>query len=309
MGAIPAVLNPPNAEILNMRFTMIRLPEEYARAIADYENWLGAQSFSAHTQRAYLSRNKKFFEYLIQQEVHPSLDDKDSDTWRDIIDGYRTYLKSDLQSSPNSVNNSLTAIEHMLGFLSIEAPKVNRETWPKLAPRALTAQEQEQFVKAANQCKSSKDRALALLLINTGIKLGECAALNVDDVYVSAHTGKVVVKDGRTIPLNATARRALVQWLIDRSKRFGNSETALFLNPQGQRISTVGIDLIVRKIGHVARLDLSAQVLRDTCLTNLVKNGNDLLLVAQIGGHRTIETTRRYSVSKAFNAEEAMERL
>lgn len=292
-----------------MRFTMVRLPEEYARAHADYEQWLGNQSFSAHTQRAYLSRNKKFLEYLMQQEMHPSFADQDSSSWKDVIDGYRDYLKGDLQSSPNSVNNSLTAIEHMLGFLGIEVPKANRESWPKLAPRALTAAEQEQFLKAATQCKSSKDRALALLLLYTGIKLGECAALNVEDVYVSAHTGKVVVKDGRTIPLNANARRALVAWLIDRSKRFGNTESALFLNPQGQRISTVGIDLIVRKIGHVARLDLSAQVLRDTCLTNLVKNGNDLLLVAQIGGHRTIETTRRYSVSKAFNAEEAMERL
>ena len=81
------------------------------------------------------------------------------------------------------------------------------------------------------------------------------------------------------------------------------------MNPQGNRLSTVGVDLIVRKIGHKAHLNLSAQVLRDTCLSNLVRNGNDLLLVAQIGGHRTIETTRRYSVDRSFDAHQAMEGL
>jgi site-specific recombinase XerD len=46
-------------------------------------------------------------------------------------------------------------------------------------------------------------------------------------------------------------------------------------------------------------LSLSAHVLRHTCVTNLVRGGNDLVLVAELAGHRRLETTRRYSLPAA----------
>jgi site-specific recombinase XerD len=56
-------------------------------------------------------------------------------------------------------------------------------------------------------------------------------------------------------------------------------------------------------------LDLSAHVLRHTCLTNLVRRGNDLVLVAEIAGHKRLETTRRYSLPSVEDREKAMEGL
>jgi methyl-accepting chemotaxis protein len=49
---------------------------------------------------------------------------------------------------------------------------------------------------------------------------------------------------------------------------------------------------IVRRLGRDAGLDISAHNLRHTCLTSLVRNGNDLVLVAELAGHRRLETTR-----------------
>jgi integrase/recombinase XerC len=47
-------------------------------------------------------------------------------------------------------------------------------------------------------------------------------------------------------------------------------------------------------------LELSAHVLRHTFVTGLVRAGNDVVLVAELAGHRRLETTRRYSLpSKA----------
>jgi len=45
-----------------------------------------------------------------------------------------------------------------------------------------------------------------------------------------------------------------------------------------------------------AGLELSAHVLRHTFVTGLVRAGNDLALVAELAGHRRLETTRRYSL-------------
>lgn len=209
------------------------------------------------------------------------------------IDEYRLFLKDNIKLSANSINNSLTAIEHALKFMKVSIEKTARETWPQLNIRALTSYEEEGFVHAATKCKSRKDKALVLLLLDTGIKLGECAALNVDDVHLTAHTGRITV-GGRTIILGADCRKALTMWLIERSKRFENeAEAALFLNLQGKRISTVSIDSAVRRVGRAALLDVSAQVLRDTCLTNLVRKGSDLTYLAYFCGHRSVESTFR----------------
>jgi integrase/recombinase XerC len=74
-------------------------------------------------------------------------------------------------------------------------------------------------------------------------------------------------------------------------------------------MSTSALDLIVRKIGQDAGIELSAHVLRHTLLTSLVRNGNDLVLVAEIGGHKRLETTRRYSLPTRGDKEKALDEL
>jgi len=60
-------------------------------------------------------------------------------------------------------------------------------------------------------------------------------------------------------------------------------------------------------LGHDAGLTLSAHVLRHTCLTTLVRNGADLVLVAEIAGHRRLDTTRRYSLPSLHDRAAAMD--
>ena len=154
---------------------------------------------------------------------------------------------------------------------------------------------------------------MALLLFRTGLRVGECSALDMGDVVMSARRGKVIVRQGkgetyREVPLNAEARKAQKGWLQERQRRFpGTDMSAFFLNRQGIRLSTRAIDLLVRKLGREAGLSLSAHILRHTCLTNLVRSGTDLVLVAEIAGHRRLETTRRYSLPTAQDKAEAME--
>jgi integrase/recombinase XerC len=105
-------------------------------------------------------------------------------------------------------------------------------------------------------------------------------------------------------------REALRIWLKERNKRFPQtSDPAVFLNRSGKRLSARAIDLIIRRIGVDARLEISAHVLRHTCLTSLVRSGNDLVLVAEIAGHKRLETTRRYCLPSREDREMAMERL
>lgn len=170
-----------------------------------------------------------------------------------------------------------------------------------------------------------RDRAIALLLFYTGLRMGETASLNLDDAPVSARKGMVIVRLGkgqtyREVPLNAEVRTALTAWVQDRSKHLptyaeSGTETTergqepLFLNRAGGRLSSRAIDSLLRRLATEAGLDLSAHTLRHTCLTNLVRQCTDLMLVAELAGHKRLETTRRYSLPSASERETAMERL
>ena len=71
------------------------------------------------------------------------------------------------------------------------------------------------------------------------------------------------------------------------------------------------MDLVIRKFGQEAAIEkpVSSHVLRHTCMTNLVRNGTDLVLVAEIAGHKRLETTRRYSLPSEADRQEAMENI
>jgi len=228
---------------------------------------------------------------------------------------YKTALKVVHHAKPSSVNLGLAAVDHFYRFLELPTPHVAREDLPAQAPRALEPPEQKRFLRAVERCSSVRDRALALLLFYTGLRISECAALSVEDVRLSSRKGLVIVRMGkgntyREVPLNAEVRTALDAWLQQRQKWVSQrNESALFLTKQGTRLATRTIDDIVRRLGQEAHLSLSAHILRHTCLTSLVRQGNDLVLVAELAGHRRLETTRRYSLPSAADREATMEGL
>ncbi|MGO9793932.1 MAG: tyrosine-type recombinase/integrase [Solirubrobacteraceae bacterium] len=152
------------------------------------------------------------------------------------------------------------------------------------------------------------------LLLYTALRLQEVVALDVDDVSISARKGMLVVRSGkgdayREVPLNALSRKAVDDWLQDRGKPSGDDERGLFVGPRGLRLTPRSVDRVVRGVADRAGLELSAHVLRHTCVTNLVRAGNDLVLVAELAGHRRLETTRRYSLPSAADRQAVMEAL
>jgi site-specific recombinase XerD len=291
------------------------MTETLDQTLTAYNAWLDRQPLATKTRVAYRLQVHQYGAYLAQRP--PIADDPLRTPFvRDYaVRDYKTYLKTERQAKPTSVNLALAAIDHFHQFIGNDRPQVQRESLPTQAPRALKPEEQKALLRAIERMSSMRDKAIAQLLFYTAVRLGECAALNLDDVRVSARKGVVIIRSGkgdtyREVPLNGAAREVLKVWLKERTKRFPQtSEPAFFLNPKGRRLSARSIDQIIRRIGVDAHLELSAHVLRHTCLTNLVRNGNDLVLVAEIAGHKRLETTRRYSLPSAEDREEAMEKL
>jgi site-specific recombinase XerD len=291
------------------------MTETLEQMLTAYNAWLDRQPLATKTRTAYRLQVRQYGAYLAQRA--PAVDDPLRTPFvRDyVIRDYKTYLKTERQAKPTSVNLALAAIDHFHQFIGNDRPQVQRESLPALAPRALKPEEQKAFLRAVERTPNARDRAIAHLLFYTAIRLGECVALNLDDVRISPRKGVVIIRSGkgdayREVPLNAEVRDILRLWLKERTKRFSQtSEPAVFLNQKGKRLSARAIDLAIRRIGVGAHLKLSAHVLRHTCLTNLVRRGNDLVLVAEIAGHKRLETTRRYSLPSLEDRQNAMEQL
>lgn len=66
---------------------------------------------------------------------------------------------------------------------------------------------------------------------------------------------------------------------------------------------------MIRGLARDASLVISAHTLRHTGLTRLVRGGADVVLVAELAGHRRLETTRRYSLPSQADRQDAMVRL
>ncbi len=282
---------------------------------ANYQAWLSVQPLSPHTRRTYLTQVRQYCLYLSEtvNEYRDSLQDEYARDY--AVRDYKTYLKTVGKRKPTTVNLALAAIDNFYRFLQMSPARVKREDLPQQAPRALTKAQQIRFLRAVERCPKVRDKAVALLLLYTGLRVSECAALNQSDILISARKGTVIVRQGkresyREVPLNAQVRKALDSWRVERLGRFPtDSEEAVFLNRVGQRLSIRSIDLLLRKLGQQADITLSAHILRHTCLTNLVRHGTDLVLVAEIAGHRRLETTRRYSLPTEQDRREAMERI
>lgn len=277
-----------------------------------YERWLRRQPFSERTRAAYAGQVRRYLEFLAEHEVDggdPLTDEHARDY---AVRDYKRHLKRSRRLKPRSVNLALAAIDDLYRFLGLGPVRVKREELPADAPRALDEEELRRFLRAVERCSAVRDRAIALVLYNTALRLGELAALDVDDVSVSARKGRVVVRSGkgdgyREVALNAEVRRALADWLAERPA--ASDERALFLNVRGGRLSSRSVDLVVRRLGREAGVELSAHVLRHTCLTRLVRAGHDLVLVAEIAGHRRLETTRRYTLPSEGDRTAAMDSL
>jgi site-specific recombinase XerD len=98
-------------------------------------------------------------------------------------------------------------------------------------------------------------------------------------------------------------------WIHERQGWPGASREALFLSERGVRLTSRAVDLMLRQVGEAARVDLSAHVLGHTFCTELVRRGHDLVLVAELAGHRRLETTRRYSLPTAAHRQAAVDSL
>lgn len=142
-----------------------------------------------------------------------------------------------------------------------------------------------------------RDAALLDLLISTGVRIGEAAAITLDDIITSERTLLIHGKGRkqRLIYISSSVTWQRITALMrERKKANGNY---LFVNRYGNQISINGIENIYRKYSVKALINNKStpHYLRHTFATNLLANGADLRSVQEILGHASVATTQIYT--------------
>lgn len=291
------------------------LPLRYAGIHAGYVGELDtATMLDDDTRRAYASRVRGYLIWLdgAGTDGDPLHDPAARDgATRD----YRTYLQTVAHRKPATINTVLAAIADFYIRRGLGAPDVRRLDLPQAAPRALDARDITRWLRTVERWTNPRDRVLALLPFYAGLRLGEVVALNTDDIRLSARKGLIIVRMGkggtyREIPVHPQLHPDLALWINDERPGWkGAAATnALLLNHNGDRLGARGADDILSAIADQARIadEFTSHALRHTFGTRLIREGHDIVIVAELLGHKRLDQTRRYSLPTQADREKAI---
>jgi site-specific recombinase XerD len=159
----------------------------------------------------------------------------------------------------------------------------------------LTASQKRYHIHTKN-----RDLALLSLLLGTGIRVSECVGLNISDIDFEVNGLKIIRKGGNEVIVyfGDEVQNALLIYLEERNKitPLEGNEDALFLSMQHKRLSVRSVQNLVKKYASLITTlkNISPHKLRSTYGTNLYRETGDIYLVADVLGHKDVNTTKKH---------------
>ena len=145
-----------------------------------------------------------------------------------------------------------------------------------------------------------RDLAIMTLLLGTGIRVSECVGLDMDDVDFKNNGIKIHRKGGAEVIVyfSDEVRKALLDYCVERQRITAEdgSINALFLSLQNKRITVRAVENLVKKYAKLVTTlkNITPHKLRSTYGTNLYRESGDIYLVADVLGHKDVNTTRKH---------------
>lgn len=245
--------------------------------------------------------------------------------------GYRTYVQRTQHRATSTVNGQISALRAFCAWLTEERYlEVNPAKRLKLVGRQEASSREglndTQVNALLRQARSSRDSlrnyAIVQVLLQTGMRLDECSQLTLDDIELGERSGRVMIRQGkgnkaRIVPLNASARQALAEYMASRlacdpsvkavardwpARSSDSPSNPLWLSQKKGILTTSAmrqmIDVLVRDTAARALVpaQTSAHTLRHTFARNyLAEHPGDIVGLASLLGHSSLDTTRIYS--------------
>ncbi len=319
--------------VQKMRQVLSELPRFCGRFFKYMENYT-----SARTRLAYAYDMRLFFEFMHDHNSQLSkmnitdfpLEILDRITKEDIEEylDYLSYYVKDGKEYTNNERGKERKLASLRSFYNyyfeselIEKNPAVLVNMPKKHEKAIIRLESDEVAdlldlvengskltksEAVYHNKTEKrDLALLTLLLGTGIRVSECVGLNIKDIDFQVNGIKILRKGGyeAIIYFGEEVENALKEYLDLRKQIIPETghEEALFLSLQKKRITVRAVQNLVKKYSSkVTTLKkITPHKLRSTYGTTLYKETGDIYLVADVLGHKDVNTTRKHYAAQA----------
>ena len=320
-------------QTLKLRETMDTLPRFCRSFFIGVEN-----SMSARTKLGYAFDLRIFFEFLKEtnpalrnQDITEFRIELLDEIKKDDIEEYLEYLTCYEKDGHVYTNDELGKSRKLASLRSfynffyqsekiktnppsmVKAPKKHEKEIIRLDPNEVAilleaVESGENLTKNElryhNKTKV-RDLAILTLLLGTGIRVSECVGLNIQDVDFD-NCGIIVQRKGgyrAVVYFGDEVEKALRDYMAQRTEIIPMSghEDALFLSMQNKRITVRAIENLVKKYAsRVTSLKkITPHKLRSTYGTSLYQETGDIYLVADVLGHKNVETTRKHYAAQS----------
>ena len=251
----------------------------------------------------------------------------DIERFLDYLNGYYSPINGDyVKNSDKAKSRKLSAVRCLFKFLythdMIDQNVTTKVAMPKLREKEIIRMENDEVINVfelldkestfvSNQQNSYnnhntkiRDNAILSLLLGTGIRVSECVGLNVSDLNF-ANKSFLITRKGEKqsiLYMNDEIIETLNEYLDARKIRLEakhispESVDALFLSLQNKRITVRAVEMIVKKYTEIVNplKKITPHKLRSTYGTALYRETNDIYVVAEVLGHKDINTTKKH---------------
>lgn len=255
---------------------------------------------SQNTKRVYEHEVKRFLD-IVQKPLR-AVTVVDMQGYMERLEGLG--LSDATQARALSTVRSLFSFALKVGYVPfnvtqvVELPKVPVTTEFNF----LTEAEAQALLDALRP--NLRNYTIAALILKTGLRVSECASVNLGDIYedVSGNYGLRVIGKGekvRKVKLTDDLMGLINAYVEETGRVWLDVEAPLFLNRFGERLSTVSIWKVIRAGAEEAGIakKVTPHTLRHSFATLAVVGGATLSQVQEACGHTDIRTTQRYEHS------------
>ncbi|MDP4011964.1 MAG: tyrosine-type recombinase/integrase [Candidatus Roizmanbacteria bacterium] len=265
------------------------LPKLLERFVA----FLKDQGKSKFTVVAYKKDIEQFIGYLAGREKTDIRDVR-----KDDIEGFiqnlleKKYTKKSASRKLNSIRTFFRFLKHEDVITANPAFDISHPKYTQTPPRILTKMEYRALRDVAKE--EPRTYALVETLLQTGIKIGELAMLELDDVNNDKlHIRKYGKNIERDVPLNNAAKLAIEEYSKLRGENGGTN--FIFITRTGnQLLIRNSRQIIDRCFQEVGIENATVNDLRNTFIAHQLRNGATLEYISSIVGHRRISSTERF---------------
>jgi site-specific recombinase XerD len=265
--------------------------------IERFVNWVRRRSPQARTWRDY-GYDLHFFVQVVGDRPPREISFHDIDKFisQQAAQGFK----------PTTINRRLATIIALYAFLAPEddglacpvLPRRHHLREPQRLPRPVQEADLRAFfavIPNGHNVTDARDRAMFVLMLRCGLRIGEVAAMHLSDLYLDEDFPRLLVRGKgsrqRTVYLSAQAERVLREYLLIRP---GATSEHVFLSYQLEGLSTTSIHNRLARYREQAGLTLTAHQLRHSFANDLLNADVPVTTIQKLMGHRWIESTQVY---------------